>query len=83
MGRISKRGSPHLRKTLFMVVRTLLQHSDSAISIFQFMDKKRGEGRYFYVYTMAGAAKFLHIYYAEVKARPAVLDAEAGTAADT
>ena len=38
--RISKRGSPHLRTTLFMVASTILQHSDPHNPIFQFMDKK-------------------------------------------
>ncbi len=32
-----------------------------------FMDKKRAEEKHFYVYTVAGAAKFLRIYYARVK----------------
>ena len=31
------------------------------------MDKKRAEGKHFYVYTVAGSAKFLRIYYAKVK----------------
>lgn len=79
--RISKRGSPHLRKTLFMVASTILQHSDPANPIFQFMDKKRAEGKHFYVYMVAGAAKFLRIYYARVKAHLTALDAEANTAA--
>ena len=79
--RISKRGSPNLRKTLFMVVSTILQHSDPANPIFQFMDKKRAEGKHFYVYMVAGAAKFLRIYYARVKAHLLALDAEASTAA--
>ena len=30
-------------------------------------DKKRAEGKHFYVYTVAGSAKFLRIYYAKVK----------------
>ena len=30
------------------------------------MDKKRAEGKHFYVYMVAGAAKFLRIYYARV-----------------
>ncbi len=79
--RISKRGSPHLRKTLFMVASTILQHSDPANPIFQFMDKKRAEGKHFYVYTLAGAAKFLRIYYARVKAHLMALDAGTSTAA--
>ena len=79
--RISKRGSPHLRKTLFMVASTILQHSDPANPIFQFMDKKRAEGKHFYVYTVAGAAKFLRIYYARVKTHLAMLDSGANSAA--
>ena len=79
--RISKRGSPHLRKTLFVVASTILQHSDPANPIFQFMDKKRAEGKHFYVYTVAGAAKFLRIYYARVKAHLMALDAGTSTAA--
>ena len=39
--RIFKRGSPHLRKALFMVASTSLQHSDPGNPIFRFMDKKR------------------------------------------
>lgn len=30
------------------------------------MDKKRSEGKHFYVYMIAGAAKFLRIYYTTV-----------------
>ena len=44
--RISKRGSPHLRKNLFMVASTIPQHSDPANPIFQFMDKKRAICRF-------------------------------------
>ena len=78
---ISKRGSPHLRKTLFMVASTILQHSDPANPVFQFMDKKRAEGKHFYVYMVAGAAKFRRVYYARVKAHLTMLDSGANTAA--
>ena len=64
---ISKRGSPHLRKTLFSVCSTILRLSDENEPVFQFMDKKRSEGKHFYVYIVAGCAKFLRIYYARVK----------------
>ena len=64
-----------------MVTSTILQHSDPANPIFQFMDKKRAEGKHFYVYMVAGAAKFLRIYYARVKAHLIALDAEASSAA--
>lgn len=64
---VSKRGSPHLRKTLFMVCSVLLRLSDPDDPVYRFMDKKRAEGKHFYVYIVAGAAKFLRIYYARVK----------------
>ena len=35
-------------------------------AVFQFMDKKRFEGKHFYVYMTAAANKFLRIYYARV-----------------
>ena len=35
--------------------------------VFQFMDKKRSEGKPYKVYMMASANKFLRIYYASVK----------------
>ena len=79
--RISKRGSPHLRKTLFMVASTILQHSDPDNPIFQFMDKKQAEGKHFYIYIVAGAAKFLRTYYARVNAHLAMLGSGANTAA--
>lgn len=36
--------------------------------VYQFMDKKRAEGKPYRVYMMASANKFLRIYYASVKA---------------
>ena len=64
---ISKRGSPSLRKTLFQVMSCIMRTSPFDDSVFQFLDKKRSEGKHFYVYMMAGANKFLRIYYARVK----------------
>lgn len=66
--RIFKRGSPLLRKTLFQMCGVSLQLSDPNDPIFVFMDRKRAEGKPFYVYMVAGAAKILRIYYARVKA---------------
>lgn len=79
--RVSKRGSPHLRRTLFQITSILLQHSDPANPGFQFMDRKRAEGKHFYVYMVAGAAKFLRIYYARVKAHLEVSDTGSDNAA--
>ena len=72
---ISKRGSPHLRKVLFTICSIILQHSNPEDPVFQFMDKKRSEGKHFYVYMVAGGAKFLRIYYARVKEVLAAQDA--------
>ena len=63
----SKRGSPHLRKTLFQVVSTHLKRSPADEPVYQFLDKKRSEGKPYYVYMTAAANKFLRIYYARVK----------------
>lgn len=63
---ISKRGSAALRKALFQVMKVILQNSPADNSVFQFMDKKRAEGKHFYVYMTAAANKFLRIYYARV-----------------
>ena len=36
-------------------------------AVYQFLDKKRAEGKPYYVYMTAGANKFLRIYYGRVK----------------
>jgi len=64
--RISKQGSPYLRKALFQVMRCVLQNKDADEPTFQFIDRKRAEGKPFKVYMIAGANKFLRIYYARV-----------------
>jgi hypothetical protein len=63
----SKRGSPHLRKTLYQVVAAYLKKSPADEPVYQFLDKKRAEGKPFFVYMTAAANKFLRIYYARVK----------------
>ncbi|MCD7918840.1 MAG: IS110 family transposase [Clostridiales bacterium] len=64
---VSKRGSPHLRRVLFEIASMILVHGNTDNPVFCFMDRKRAEGKHFYVYTVAGCAKFLRIYYAKVK----------------
>ncbi|NPV89632.1 MAG: IS110 family transposase [Firmicutes bacterium] len=64
---ISKRGSPSLRKTLFQIMVSLLQTSPADDAVYQFLDRKRAEGKRYYVYMVAGCNKFLRIYYARVK----------------
>lgn len=65
---ISKRGSPSLRRILFMIMTVYLQNSPENEPVFLFMNRKRNEGKPFKVYMMASANKFLRIYYASVKA---------------
>lgn len=72
--RISKRGSPHLRRTAFMVCSSIIQIGNTDDPIYAFMDKKRAEGKHFYVYMVAGAAKLLRIYYARVSERMSSLN---------
>ena len=64
---ISKRGSAVLRRTLFLVMSAVLRCSPADEPVYQFMDRKRIEGKPYRVYMMASANKFLRIYYATVK----------------
>ena len=66
--KISKKGSPHLRKALFQVMTCLLQQSPEDDPIYRLLDRKRAENKHYYCYMNAGAAKFLRIYYARVTA---------------
>lgn len=65
--RTSKKGSPHLRKALFQVMDSLIKRSPIDDPVYSFMDKKRTQGKPYYVYMTAGANKFLRIYYGRVK----------------
>ena len=63
----SKCGSARLRKTLFQIMSCLLQNMPEDDPVYQFLNKKRSEGKEYYVYMTAGANKFLRIYYGKVK----------------
>ena len=63
---MSKIGSASLRRTLFLVMGVYLQCAPPDEPVYQFMDKKRAEGKPYRVYMMASANKFLRIYYATV-----------------
>ena len=65
---MSKIGASSLRRTLFLVMSVYLQNSPLDEPVYQFMDRKRAEGKPYRVYMMASANKFLRIYYATVKA---------------
>lgn len=71
---ISKRGSASLRRTLFLLMGVYLQNAHVNEPVYQFMGKKRSEGKPYKVYMMATANKFLRIYYATVKAYLDALD---------
>ena len=62
----TKRGSPYLRKTLFNIMKCYLQNAPENEPVFQFIDKKRSEGKPYFVYMTAAANKFLRRYYAKV-----------------
>ncbi len=64
---ISKRGSPALRKTLFQIITVYLLKQPADEPVYQFLDRKRAEGKPYRVYMIAAAHKFLRIYYARIK----------------
>lgn len=64
---VSKRGSAQLRKALFQVMDCLIKTMPADDPVYLFMDKKRAEGKPYYVYMTAGINKFLRIYYGRVK----------------
>lgn len=63
----TKRGSSNLRKTLFQVMDGLIKTKPINDPVYLFMDKKRAQGKPYYVYMTAGANKFLRIYYGRLK----------------
>lgn len=65
---ITKRGSASLRKILFLVMSVILQNAHKNEPVYEFLDKKRSEGKPYKVYMIAAANKFLRIYFARVKA---------------
>ena len=71
---MSKVGASSLRRTLFLIMSAYLQNSPPNEPVYQFMDRKRSEGKPYRVYMMASANKFLRIYYATVKAYLEILE---------
>ncbi len=45
----------------------LIQRSPVGDAVYDFMNKKRAQGKPYYVYMTAGANKFLRIYYGRIK----------------
>lgn len=75
----TKKGSPYLRKTLFQIMDSLIKRSPVDDPVYAFMDKKRAQGKPYYVYMTAGANKFLRIYYGRVKEYLAQLEEPSAT----
>lgn len=75
----TKRGSPHLRKTLYQIVCTYLKKSPADEPVYQFLEKKRAEGKPYFGYMTAAQNKFLCIYYARVKECLEAFDAQQNT----
>ena len=63
---ISKRGSAALRKVLFQITEVFILSKPENEPVYQFIIKKRSEGKHYYSYRIAAANKFLRIYYAKV-----------------
>ena len=63
---ISKRGSAALRKVLFQITEVYILNKPEDEPVYQFIDKKRSEGKHYYSYRIAAANKFLRIYFAKV-----------------
>ena len=78
----TKKGSPYLRKTLFQIMDGLIKRSPADDPVYAFMDKKRAQGKPYYVYMTAGANKFLRIYYGRVKEYLASLPQTSDTEAE-
>jgi transposase len=80
-GKISRSGDALIRKAVFQAVEVYLLNSPADEPVYQFLDKKRSEGKLYYVYMTAACNKFLRIYYARVKEFLASLEAEMKTEA--
>ena len=71
---ISRKCSGLIRKNLFHVMDCLIRKFPFEEPVYQFLDRKRSEGKPYDVYMTAGANKFLRIYYARVKEHLNALD---------
>ena len=64
---ISKRGNAYRRKVGFEVMQCLIKHSPEGDPVYDFIQKKRSEGKACTEAMIAGLNKFLRIYYGKVK----------------
>ena len=63
---ISKRGNSYLRKTAFEIMQSLIQYKPDGDPVYDFIQKKRGEGKPAKEAMVAGINKFLRVYYGKV-----------------
>ncbi len=63
---ISKRGNSYLRKTGYEIIQCLIQHKPVGDPVYDFIQKKRSEGKSGKEAMIAGLNKFLRIYYGKV-----------------
>ena len=64
---ISKRGNSYLRKVGFEIMQSLIKHQATGDPVYEFIQKKRSEGKSYKEAMIAGLNKFLRIYYGKVK----------------
>lgn len=64
---------------LYQIVCTYLRKAPANELVYQFLEKKRAEGKPYFVYMTAAQNKFLRIYYARVKECLAAFDAQQDT----
>ena len=64
---ISKRGNAYLRKVGFEAMQCLIKHSPEGDPVYDFIQKKRSEGKACTEAMIAGLNKFLRVYYGKVK----------------
>ena len=62
----TKRGNKHLRKVIYEVCLSYIQHKPEGDPVYEFIEKKRSEGKCGKEALVAGINKFLRIYYGKV-----------------
>lgn len=63
---ISKRGNKYLRKTGYEIMQSLIRHKPDGNSVYDYILKKRTEGKSAKEAMIAGLNKFLRVYYGKV-----------------
>ena len=64
--KISKRGNSYLRKTGYEIMQSLIKHKPADDPVYDFIQKKRSEGKCGKESMIAGLNKFLRVYYGKV-----------------